>query len=499
MICVSLGFESVEQMLAEHRRAAAAGAELVELRLDYLQGPFDVRQLLADRPGAAIVTCRRKDDGGRWAGTEVERQALLRAAVAAGADYVDLEEDAAAAISRSGRTRRIVSHHDLQRTPDDLETIHRRLARLDADVVKIAAMAVSPHDNLRMLQLVRKAAVRTVGFCMGEIGIISRVLAGRFGSPWSYAAPEGQAVAPGQPTFAQMKDLYRYDQIDATTGVYGVIGDPIGHSLSPRLHNTAFIARGLNKVYLPLRIPPACLPEFIDDAPELGIQGLSVTIPHKETILAKLARPDDAVKGIGAANTALFDGRDWSGFNTDYQAAMDSLEEAMENSGRQADKSLAVSPLRGKKVLVLGAGGVARAIVYGLVVRGAEVSLCDGVPARAEQLAARWKCRAVSWTDRHAAPVDVLINCTPVGMHPKVEETPFDAAHLRAAILVFDSVYIPESTRLLTEAAERGCRVVRGADMFVRQAALQFEMFTGQDSPTELMREVIRKALTEKR
>lgn len=489
MICVIIARQTIEAVQAEHRRLAAQGAGLVELRLDYLEGPLELERLLADRPTPVIVTCRHAGDGGRWPGSPSERLAVLRRAVELGADYVDLEEDAAAAIGRQGPTRRIVSRHDFQATPDDLTAIHQRLAALDADVVKLVTTAQHPQDNLRLLELARDAKLPTVAFAMGEIGMPSRILAGRFGAPWTYApADRSQAVAPGQLTFDALKDLYRYDQITAQTPVLGVIADPVAHSLSPLIHNAALAQLGLDKVYLPLRIPPPDLARFLDEAPRLGVEGLSVTIPHKEAVLAKLARAEDEVAGIGAANTLVRESAGWAAYNTDCRAAMASLELALGATPGQP------SPLAGKKCLVLGAGGVGKALGYGLIQRQAQVFLCDGLNDRAADLARRLGCQHVAWDDRHAVTADVLINGTPLGMHPNVDQTPFDGASLRPGMLVFDVVYNPETTRLLAEARRIGCRVVSGMEMFVRQAALQFKLFTGRDAPEELMRQVIRQA-----
>jgi len=497
MICVAIGEQRIDDVLAAQRRLADAGAKLVELRLDYLQEPISLRRLLEHRPTPVIVTCRRPRDGGRFNGPEQQRLELLQAAVAAGADYVDLEADVAAQISRSGSTRRIVSHHDFERTPDDVEAIHQRLSLLGADVVKLVTTATTPHDNRRLLALSAAAKIPTIAFCMGDIGVASRILAGRFGAPWTYAADSNNAVAPGQVSFQQLRDLYRYESIGPETDVYGVIADPVGHSLSPLIHNTAFRELGLNKVYVPLRIPPANLAEFMQDAPHLGLRGLSITIPHKEAVIASLGQADDAVRGIGACNTAIYDGRQWSGHNTDNQAAMDSLEEAY-GAAPGSVGSLSASPLAGKRAILLGAGGVGKAIAVGLMRRGATVALCDAMQERAEQLAARLGCSWVAWGVRHDVPVDVIVNCTPVGMHPKVDDTPYDAACLKPGMVVFDAVYNPEYTRLLQDAQSLGCRVVSGVEMFVRQAALQFKMFTGQPAPTALMRQVILEALGHK-
>ncbi|MEE8452973.1 MAG: shikimate dehydrogenase, partial [Thermoguttaceae bacterium] len=401
----------------------------------------------------------------------------------------DLEEDIAGMVPRFGSTKRIISLHDFRKTPDDLEAIHRRLCELDPDIVKICTMANHPADNVRILRLVRRSDVPTVGLCMGDIGIPTRVLAGRFGAPFSFATfHHERALAPGQLSYQQMTEVYDYDRIDAETEVYGVIADPIGHSLSPQIHNAAFRHLKLNKVYLPIRVPREDLSRFLEQAPELGIKGLSVTIPHKESVLKQLTEADGAVRGIGAANTVLFDGKNRLGYNTDYRAAMSSLEEAVTEDRDEEN------PLGGKTALILGAGGVGKAIAYGLIRRGVKVVLADIAQQQATELADRFKCRSIEWSLRHTVSADLLINCTPVGMHPNVDETPYDKHHLRPSMVVFDAVYNPENTMLIKNARGRNCTVVTGVDMFVRQACYQFKLFTGQEGPADLMRRVVKRA-----
>lgn len=489
MICVSIARGRHKHLLAEHAHLVEQGARLVELRLDYLRGEVNIRRLVAERPCPVVITCRRPQDGGKYAGTEEQRQLLLRTAIAEGVEYVDLEDDIAGSIPRFGKTKRIISHHDFRKTPDNLDEIHARLCRLDPDIVKIATMANHPQDNFRVLDLIRRSKTPTVAFCMGDIGVASRILCGKFGAPLSYATfHHERALAPGQLTFQQMTEVFHYDAIDSATEVYGVVADPVGHSLSPLIHNAAFRKLGFNKVYLPFRVPREDLAEFIDRAPDIGIRGLSVTIPHKEAVIAKLTEADVAVRGIGAANTVVFEGEKRLGYNTDYRAAMSSLEEAVGADGPQ-ERLLA-----GKIALVLGAGGVGKAIVYGLIRRGAQVVVADGVAEQAQQLARRFNCRAVDWNARHSVKADLLFNCTPVGMHPDVDETPFERHYLRPSMIVFDAVYNPENTLLVKEARGRNCKVITGVDMFVRQACLQFKLFTGHDGPAELMREVIKRA-----
>jgi 3-dehydroquinate dehydratase/shikimate dehydrogenase len=255
------------------------------------------------------------------------------------------------------------------------------------------------------------------------------------------------------------------------------------------IHNAGFAHLGLNKVYVPFRVPREDLGRFIDEAGSLGICGLSVTIPHKEEVIKKLTQVDAAVHGIGAANTVVLNGRGRAGYNTDYHAAMSSLEEAM------ALSSAGERSFSGKTALVMGCGGAGMAITYGLIHRGAHVLVSDIAPRKAEAMAERFDCLAVDWADRHKANPDILINSTPVGMHPNVDESPYEKHHLRPSMIVFDVVYNPENTLLIKDARNRNCTVVTGIEMFVRQACLQFKLFTGHDGPADLMRDVIRRTI----
>lgn len=490
MICVSIGRGRHRHMIAEHGHLVEIGAQLVELRLDYINGDVNIRRLLADRKGPVLISCRRESDGGKWAGSEEARQTLLRTAVAEGVDYIDLEDDIASTIPRFGQTKRVISRHDFRKTPEDLKEIHARMAELDADIIKLATLANHPHDNVRMLKLVEESEIPTVGICMGDIGTPSRLLAGKFGSPFTFATfHHERALAPGQLSFQEMNEVYRYEQINRETTVFGVIADPIGHSHSPLIHNAAFAEQDVNSVYLPFRVRRQDLASFMDDAKAMGIKGLSVTIPHKESVLRHLTKLDGAARRVSAVNTVVFGKEGIIGYNTDYRAAIESLEDGM--GGKKADGT---SPVMNKTALILGAGGVAKVFAHALRRRKAHVIIASRTSSRADNLAEQAKCKAIDWSARHGISADVLINCTPVGMHPNVDETPFDRHHMRPSMVVFDTVYNPESTLFIKDARARSCVVVTGVDMFIRQAALQYKLFTGEEAPMPLMRETLKRA-----
>ncbi len=489
MICVSIGRGRHKQMIAEHQHMVALGAKLVELRLDFIRRDVNLPRLLKDRPSPVVISCRRPQDGGRWMGTEQARQILLRAAIVDGADYIDLEEDIAGSVPRYGKTKRIISYHNFQDFPENLEEIHARMTQLDPDIIKIAVMAHRPRHNIRMLKLIQNSSVPTVGICMGDVGIPTRILAGKFGAPFTYATfHHERTLAPGQLSYRQMTEIYHYDEIDANTEVYGVVGDPIGHSLSPVIHNAAFRARKLNKIYIPFRVPDGDFEEFLEECEFLGVKGLSITIPHKEEAVRRLTSVEPAAREIGAVNTIVFEEGERRGYNTDYRAAMDSL---LKGIGETA----VANPLAGRTVLVLGAGGVARAIVYGLKQYEADVVISNRTDERAKMLAQHFNCRWIDWAMRHTVRPHILINCTPVGMHPNVDESPFHRHYLRRQIVVFDTVYNPEQTLLIKEARQQGCRTVTGVEMFIRQAAMQFKLFTRQSPPIQLMVECLRREI----
>lgn len=475
-------------MIAEHQALAGRGAQLVELRIDWLARDPDVPRLLKDRPTPAIVTCRRPEDGGKWRGTEEERQRLLRTAIVSGVDYIDLEDDVAKSIPRYGKTKRIISHHNFKETPNNVEEIWAKMAELKPDIIKLVTMANSPIDCVRMLNLVKDAKIPTIAFCMGEFGVWSRVVCGKLGAPFTYAAfSVDREVAPGQLSFQEMKNIYHYDSINADTQLFGVIGDPIGHSLSPLLHNRSMQSIGFNGVYVPIRVSQDHLSRSLDELDSLNFRGLSVTIPHKEAVLEKYPRCEEIVRQIGAANTLVRDTDDgWSSMNTDYEAALDSIKLGLHLG----------DTLEGKRVLILGAGGVARAIGMGIVRSGGALAITSRTSARAKALVEELHCKHVTWENRGTEFADILINCTPVGMYPKMDETPFMQNWLREGMIVFDTIYNPENTLLIKEAKVRGCVTITGTEMFIRQAAAQFERFTGKPSPLDELRETLRKGIS---
>jgi 3-dehydroquinate dehydratase/shikimate dehydrogenase len=492
VICAVIGRTRHKMMQMEIQEAAKRGARLIELRLDFLAKAPDFKRLLANKPCPMIATVRRPAEGGRFPGSEEERLMLLRQAIVSGFDWVDLESDIAKSIPRFGKVKRIISFHDMRGLPDDLEEMYKEMCELDGDLVKIAVVAGQPSDNLRVLELLKGAPKPTVALCMGDLGTCTRVLCGRLGAPFTYGAfNKERGIAPGILSHDELKNVYHFEELSPQTAVYGVIGDPVAHSLSPLIHNRAFEKLGKNGVYLPFRVPRGELAEFLKDFDRIPVAGYSVTIPHKEAA-AKLAQAKDAdVERIGAANTLVRSPIGWHAYNTDAQAALETLKNHLPD-GPDGTRV----PLSRRMVLLLGAGGVARAIAFALEQEGTGVIIANRTAERAQKLAEEVGCKYVDWAARHTVVCDTLINCTSVGMHPNLDESPIHAGFLKTGLYVFDTIYTPETTMLIREAQERGCHVLTGVEMFVRQAGLQFKLFTGKEAPLELMDKMVRRALS---
>ncbi len=498
-VCVVVGRTRHKMMAVELGEAAKRGAGFLEVRLDFLAKAVDFARLAPLKACAWMATLRRPADGGRYAGSEADRATVLRQAIVSGAfDWVDLETDIADSVRRFGPVKRVVSYHNIRETPVDLEGIYAKMCTQDADVVKIAVTAHGPDDCRRVLALQKAATKPTVAFCVGHTGVPTRFISLKLGAPWMYASfNRDREFAPGMPTFDELRTTYPVRRIDADTKVFGVVGDPIGHSRSPVLHNHTLARLNQNAIYLPFLVPAGHLADVVSAYSDVPVSGYSVTIPHKEAAVKIAAVLDPAVVACGAANTLVRQPSGaWEAFNTDHSAARDSLEAAL--LARPADPDGGDAPDLSKMfALVLGGGGAARAVAHALQSAGAAVTVSARSPVQANHLAQEVGCKTIEWTGRHnLLPCDVVVNCTPIGMTPAVDASPLHVSFLKPGLTVFDTVYTPENTLLVRDARARGCHVITGTDMFVRQAARQVELFTGLTPDIGKMREVLRKALS---
>jgi len=486
-LCVTLTEKDTDGMLSALRKLPPE-VEIAEMRVDRMQS-CDIPRLCRSRDRQIIVTNRPQREGGACTAPEAERLAALRAAAENGADYVDVELDAVAALGElPAGVGKIVSYHNFRETPADLPDVLCRILAAAPDVAKVAVRANDIADCAKVFDLLRRHAARhpLIALSMGEEGLATRVLAGKLGAFLTFASRcEGAESAPGQVPVGDMLDMYRFPQIDADTQVYGVIANPVAHSMSPPIHNAAFAELGLNAVYLPLKVAEPR--RFLEALQPYDLRGLSVTIPHKETMLGLMDEVEDLAARVGAVNTVRIRNGHRYGCNTDVSAAVKGIADAVQRAGRQSLEDCAV--------LLIGAGGAGRAIAHGLAHQVAHLTIANRTVERAERLAEEL---GVDWCplDRIAGlRPDVLVNATAVGMWPNVDATPAPAGMLRPEMVVFDAVYNPVQTRLLREAEEAGAVTASGVEWFVNQAAAQFKLWTDREAPRDVMEQVLRERL----
>ena len=488
MICIPITARSPEDTVSE-MISASKHADIVELRIDYipeLQNAEEcIEESLKRKTKPVIITNRPEREGGKFNGSEQDRLCLLQKAIDLGADYVDVEYDSIEQIIRRNSSKIIISHHNFKETPHNLSKIYDDICQQKPDIVKIVTYANDIIDNIRIFELLKSAQIPTISFCMGESGYISRILTKKVGGFLTFASLEkGKESAPGQLTVNELSKIYHFENINKQTKLYGIIGNPVSHSMSPAIHNAAFIEKGLNNVYVPLKI--ANIGAFMNECRKIDFHGFSVTIPHKESILPFLDDLDHTARKIGAINTIVNQNGELTGYNTDCMAAVMGLEYSM----KEANETL-----NNKKVSIIGAGGAARAIAFGLKEKGCDITIFNRTIERAEKLSQDVKCEFKNFEEIHKLDSDILINTTSIGMFPGVDQTPVSKNILKEGMIVFDAVYNPIETRLLRDAKEQGCHTVNGLSMFINQAAEQFRLWTGIDAPIELMTKVVKEML----
>ncbi|HWP41672.1 MAG TPA: shikimate dehydrogenase [Blastocatellia bacterium] len=494
-ICAVVAERTTEAARDAVKRAAAS-ADLIELRLDYLRDfdfsdPQKLRALLDEKPLPVIITCRAASEGGDQVIDDEMRLRLLVEGARRMADYCDVE---AAFYDRAARlspdiSRLIVSYHNFDETPAALESIYESVCRLPAAVYKIATRARSVIDTLAIFGLLtraRKEGRNLIALAMGEPGLITRLLGparGGFLTFGSLAA--GAETAPGQLTCEDLKRLYRVNDLSPATGITGIIGRPVSHSASPAMHNCAFQATGIDQVYLPIEVDDleAFFARFVRPSSreiDWDLRGLSVTIPHKMAVIELLDEIDEIAREAGAVNTIVIEKGRVKGYNTDIEGAVEPL--------------LRACSLSDEHFALIGAGGAARAVAYGLARRGAQISIFARDVEKAKRLAdslSSARIDRIDTIDRIASSsATVLINTTPVGMRGCREgESPVPYEVFEGRSLAYDLVYNPIETRFLKEAREAGCRTISGIEMLAAQAELQFELWTGRRPPEGLLRE----------
>jgi len=476
---------------------AAQSADVIELRLDYL-APEGCRTVLKNLPELAVgkrllLTFRPREQGGQRDLSLQDRQNFWRSLppdIVNAITFADLEFDLVESLANTNSPipweKVICSWHNFDETPDDLIARYDRMANTPAAVVKIATMANRIGDSLRIFEFIEHAQGKkpVIALAMSLPGIATRILSLSRGALLTFGSlRRGAESAAGQPTVAELRDLYRVKDLTRDSEIFGIIGNPVGHSRSPLMHNAALRALNRNGVYLPFQVDDAAsfLRDFVHPKTkkiDWNLRGLSVTIPHKLAVMPHLDWIDDTAKAIGAVNTIVVEGHELHGYNTDVLGAMKPLEEIVD--------------VRGAQVAVIGAGGSARAICYGLSERGADVTIYARDTYKAQPLAEEFKTSVAS-LNSFAGNADIVVNCTPIGMHGHSEgQSPLPADSLQGVTLVYDLIYTPEETALLHDAKAADCRTLGGLAMLIGQAAEQFRLWTGVEAPVDVMQQAVK-------
>ena len=480
--------------------------DLTELRLDRIGHPGrDVlRAFFREAKKPVIVTCHGKQTGGGFDGSIDEELSLLTDAAEAGARFVDVDWRLSLELGEvQAPCHRIVSRHD-QAMPEDLDGFAEEVRDVlyEGDVTKVVPTAKSCAEGLRFLRWLRTTR-GLVGFCMGEPGRFTRLLAPIFGSPFTYCAPanipgagsggESEPTAPGQFAVNDFHAIAPPGGLNQETAIFAVVGKPIGHSLSPWVHGMALKGARLDAIYVALE--PDAFAEILELCDDENWRGFSITAPFKEEASRLVGGGDESVQRTGAVNTLVRERRGWRTANTDVPAIRDTLARGLGIAGRGDGSAKALADVQ---ALILGAGGAARAAAWAVRSMGGQVTVAGRDEGRTGQLAKELDCAAVRWDERGSVPYDVLVNATPIGSaaaDADGPDLPIEAEALREGAVVLDAVYRPVRTELLAAAHARGCTAVPGGEWFVRQASAQFRLFTGAEPDEGLMRASFEHAL----
>jgi 3-dehydroquinate dehydratase/shikimate dehydrogenase len=483
-------------------------SDLIELRLDRIGNPGEdkLRELISKLKKPVIVTVRGAEGFGDFKGSVDEQLEILRTAARAGAMFVDVDAEHSLELGPLEGTKchRIVSRHEREGTPEDLDEFEESVRAVlhEGDLIKLVAHARTTEEGLRMLRHLRSARGGLIAFSSGEIGTFTRVLCRIFGSAFTYAAPalipgepEPEKTAPGQLRVNDLRALFPPGGISPTTSVFGVVGDSVRFSVSPRVHDMALKTARLDAMYLAFETRDFA--RFLELADDECFRGFSVTAPHKQAAFRAAHAKDDESSAARACNTLVRDRKGWRGANTDVAAVRDTLERGYRFHREKAGKPLVAmgGPLAAAHALVLGAGGAARAVVRAVKQGGGRATLAARDLQKAAVVAKELGCEAIAWSAIPGCAHDILVNTTPVGSLTEPGRSPIDEAWLRPGTLVLDAVYRPIKTPLLAAAIAKGCTAVPGAEWFVRQAGAQFELFTQQKADDAVLRAAFENAL----
>lgn len=475
--------QAVRNVLARLARDPGPDRIIAELRLDTLESPDP--DLVHEAPVPVIATCRRPRDGGEYSGDEGTRESLLRRAWEAGARWVDVETDVLADWSWARGQRILASFHDFTGMPESLEDLVTQSLELGAAQVKVAVRVTNLVELLRLTRVADAARGRVVAFGLGPVGIPSRLLFRRFQNPWVYARVLGEDPRPGQlaPGLPSLDSLVGHEFPDASlpepVAVFGVLSDRALDSIGPLAWNRVFRRLQVPAIYLPFSTPG--ITGLREVCHRLGVRGLSVTTPFKESVLELVDDMHPLVEAVGATNTLQFQGGRVVAHNTDYRGVFDPVERALREQGE-----VGLPP----RALVLGAGGAARAGACALKNLGLDVRIWSRSRDRAEQAAAQIGVEV--GTPSHCRESHVIVNATLAGGPRDPEGIPVESDHLQSDHIVFEMNQVVGDTPLVREAKARGAFVIRGEEMYAVQAIHQLQLFwAGLKSVETELREAV--------
>jgi 3-dehydroquinate dehydratase/shikimate dehydrogenase len=505
-ICVPVCVQRASELPAAIESATRL-ADLIELRLDYLadddrgQALAFLREYLKHASSPIVLTFRAAEQGGQsTSDPEACRSFWTSLIRIAGSAFLDLELDLAISFAAEGSleespidwSRVICSHHDFDGVPSDLDRIYERMAATPARILKIAVLADDAIDCLpifRLLERAQREGRELIAIAMGQAGVMTRILGPSRGSFLTYGSTDDEsATAPGQLTARALREVYRIDKIDHETEVIGLIGNPVGHSLSPHIHNAALETAGINAVYIPFEVRDAG--EFMRRMAHPGsrelewnLRGLSVTAPHKSAVMNSLDWIDSAAREIGAVNTIVIRGNELHGHNTDADGFITPLKRKFSSLGNA-------------RCAIVGAGGGARAALWALRREGADVALFVRDLDKAQLVSRELSVDSYPVSAEPFAGFDLVVNATPLGTRGvREQDTVAVAKQLRGVRLAYDLVYNPLETRFMREASSAGCETLGGIEMLLAQAAEQFKLWIGYEPDFEVMRAAAHKEL----
>ncbi|XP_031111738.1 bifunctional 3-dehydroquinate dehydratase/shikimate dehydrogenase, chloroplastic-like [Ipomoea triloba] len=500
LVYTTLECETKEEMLSSMNKAKEEGADLVEVCVDCLSSSHlsEVEHLLRHRTLPSIICCRpNKCIGVDW---ESKCLQVLKLAVQLDVEFVEVALEVASDMVMNelmrvrSNSKIIVSTYVNGGGPPTTEKLGDLIINMQAtgaDIIKLVIDVAYITDVAPVFQMLTHCQVPLIARAVGDRGLISQLLGPKYGAFFVCGSLNGKST-PGLPPLNSIKDVYQLEYVNADTRIFGVVSNPVGHSKGPLLHNPAFRHTGYNGIYVPLLVDN--IKEFFRVYSCIDFAGFSVGIPHKEAAVDCCDEVDPLAKSIGAVNTIIRRNGKLIGYNTDCEACMTAIEDALKERQMTNGHASHASPMAGKLFVLVGAGGAGRAMAFGAKSRGARVVIFNRNYERAKALA-----KAISG---EALPYDrlndfcpekgmILANASAIGMQPRTDETPVCKEALKSYDLVFDAVYTPRNTRLLQEAAEVGAAVVSGVEMFIRQALGQFKLFTDGLAPEDFMRKIV--------